>query len=42
MAGEPLDISCKCGAAFCFQCNEEAHRPVSTADPTVPEFSFLS
>ena len=25
---EPLDVSCKCGAAFCFTCQEEAHRPV--------------
>ena len=23
------DVACKCGAAFCFQCTEEAHRPVS-------------
>ena len=29
MGNEPLDIACKCGAAFCFQCTEEAHRPVS-------------
>ena len=24
----PLDVACKCGRAFCFQCKEEAHRPV--------------
>lgn len=24
-----MDVACKCGAAFCFQCTEEAHRPVS-------------
>lgn len=28
--GEPLDVACKCGAAFCFSCKEEAHRPVSS------------
>ncbi|EIE18671.1 IBR-domain-containing protein [Coccomyxa subellipsoidea C-169] len=25
---EPMDIACSCGATFCFQCKEEAHRPV--------------
>ncbi|BDA49808.1 probable E3 ubiquitin-protein ligase ARI7 [Coccomyxa sp. Obi] len=25
---DPMDIVCKCGATFCFQCKEEAHRPV--------------
>ena len=29
VGGEPMDVACKCGAAFCFQCTEEAHRPVS-------------
>jgi len=24
----PQDIFCRCGAAFCFNCKEEAHRPV--------------
>jgi ariadne-1 len=33
---DPLDISCKCGAAFCFQCKEEAHRPVRTITRAVP------
>lgn len=28
VGADPLDINCKCGAAFCFQCKEEAHRPV--------------
>ena len=28
LGSEPLDIACACGAAFCFQCKEEAHRPV--------------
>ncbi|KAK9832545.1 hypothetical protein WJX81_007928 [Elliptochloris bilobata] len=28
LGAEPLDIACVCGAAFCFQCKEEAHRPV--------------
>ena len=26
--GEALDVACACGAAFCFTCREEAHRPV--------------
>lgn len=25
---EPLDVACACGAAFCFTCKQEAHRPV--------------
>lgn len=25
---EPLDVICSCGATFCFNCKEEAHRPV--------------
>jgi ariadne-1 len=25
---EPLDVICACAAAFCFNCKEEAHRPV--------------
>jgi hypothetical protein len=25
---EALDVSCTCGTAFCFNCHEEAHRPV--------------
>ena len=29
VTGEALDIMCKCGCAFCFNCKEEAHRPVS-------------
>lgn len=24
----PLDVVCRCGSAFCFNCKEEAHRPV--------------
>lgn len=28
VGGDPLDVTCKCGAAFCFQCKHEAHRPV--------------
>lgn len=30
---EPLDVSCSCGAAFCFTCKEEAHRPVRRGLP---------
>ena len=26
--GAALDVACDCGAAFCFACKEEAHRPV--------------
>lgn len=26
--GAAQDIFCRCGAAFCFNCKEEAHRPV--------------
>lgn len=26
--GQPLDVFCKCGGTFCFNCKEEAHRPV--------------
>eukprot|EP00197_Chlamydomonas_leiostraca_P004716 CAMPEP_0202867712 /NCGR_PEP_ID=MMETSP1391-20130828/9582_1 /ASSEMBLY_ACC=CAM_ASM_000867 /TAXON_ID=1034604 /ORGANISM="Chlamydomonas leiostraca, Strain SAG 11-49" /LENGTH=627 /DNA_ID=CAMNT_0049547775 /DNA_START=210 /DNA_END=2089 /DNA_ORIENTATION=+ len=30
VAGEPLDVVCSsCGTAFCFNCKQEAHRPVS-------------
>jgi ariadne-1 len=25
---EPMDVMCACGATFCFNCKEEAHRPV--------------
>ena len=28
LGSEPLDVACACGASFCFQCREEAHRPV--------------
>eukprot|EP00798_Chlamydomonas_sp_ICE-L_P010388 gene10388-8330_t len=28
-ADDPLDVICTCSAAFCFNCKEEAHRPVS-------------
>ncbi|KAK9905069.1 hypothetical protein WJX75_009180 [Coccomyxa subellipsoidea] len=28
VGSEPMDIACSCGATFCFQCKEEAHRPV--------------
>jgi hypothetical protein len=29
-ADEPLDIACShCGSSFCFNCKEDAHRPVS-------------
>lgn len=31
VGSEPMDIACSCGATFCFQCKEEAHRPVSTS-----------
>lgn len=27
---EPLDVICTCTATFCFNCKQEAHRPVST------------
>ncbi|GIL57550.1 hypothetical protein Vafri_12725 [Volvox africanus] len=27
--GEALDVICTCSATFCFNCKEEAHRPVS-------------
>ncbi len=27
-SSDPLDVVCSCGAAFCFNCKEEAHRPV--------------
>eukprot|EP00240_Pyramimonas_obovata_P003027 CAMPEP_0118921654 /NCGR_PEP_ID=MMETSP1169-20130426/860_1 /TAXON_ID=36882 /ORGANISM="Pyramimonas obovata, Strain CCMP722" /LENGTH=648 /DNA_ID=CAMNT_0006862413 /DNA_START=218 /DNA_END=2161 /DNA_ORIENTATION=+ len=27
-AGTPLDIDCLCGHQFCYNCNQEAHRPV--------------
>jgi len=33
LGAEPLDVSCACGAAFCFQCKEEAHRPVRPRRP---------
>lgn len=26
--GAAQDVFCRCGAAFCFNCKEEAHRPV--------------
>jgi ariadne-1 len=26
--GVAQDIFCRCGCAFCFNCREEAHRPV--------------
>lgn len=26
--GEPVDVTCRCSAQFCFNCKEEAHRPV--------------
>ena len=26
--GEALDVFCSCGGTFCFNCGEEAHRPV--------------
>jgi len=29
LAGEPLDVMCSCGNAFCFTCKDEAHRPAS-------------
>lgn len=28
---EPMDVMCACGATFCFNCKEEAHRPVRGA-----------
>ena len=28
LGAAPLDVACKCGGTFCFQCKEEAHRPV--------------
>jgi hypothetical protein len=31
---DPLDVLCsECGTTFCFNCKEEAHRPVSGGDP---------
>lgn len=27
----PLDIACKCSSTFCWNCNQEAHRPVDCA-----------
>ena len=27
--GKPKDVHCKCGTAFCSNCKEEAHQPVS-------------
>lgn len=41
MADEPLDVICTCGASFCFNCKEEAHRPVSGAYPVVGLFFHL-
>ena len=32
IGAEPLDVTCNCGATFCFTCKEEAHRPVRLAD----------
>ena len=29
---EPLDVICSCFNTFCFNCKEEAHRPVSKED----------
>lgn len=26
--GDPMDVICTCGATFCFNCKEEAHRPL--------------
>lgn len=26
---EPLDVMCSCGSTFCFNCKQEAHRPVA-------------
>ena len=31
VGADPLDVACRCGATFCFQCKEEAHRPVCGA-----------
>lgn len=30
---DPMDVMCGCGATFCFNCKEEAHRPVSLGGP---------
>ncbi len=30
--GGVIDVDCSCGHSFCFQCAEEAHRPVSCPD----------
>lgn len=38
VGADPMDIVCKCGATFCFQCKEEAHRPVSHF---LPPWKFL-
>ena len=27
-SNEAMDVTCKCGSSFCFNCKEEAHRPV--------------
>lgn len=29
------DVTCKCGASFCFKCKEEAHSPVSFISPVL-------
>jgi hypothetical protein len=32
-ADDALDVACTCGATFCFNCHEEAHRPVGGGRP---------
>ena len=35
IGAEPLDVTCNCGATFCFTCKEEAHRPVGPSSTTL-------
>lgn len=36
LQGEAVDVTCKCGTAFCFNCKEEAHRPVRVYPWAIP------
>lgn len=42
LGAEPLDVACACGAAFCFQCKEEAHRPVRCPGRQAPSSLLCS
>ena len=35
VGADPMDVTCRCGATFCFQCKEEAHRPVRGPPPAL-------